>query len=56
MIISPHDLRLTKIKKVISRHLLSAADDTHRIGLQENEVGTGSVMAQGMERVVSVVF
>lgn len=32
---SPHDLGCTKIKKVIFRHLLSATEDTHRIGLQE---------------------
>jgi hypothetical protein len=30
-----------QIKKVISRHLLSATEDTHRIELQENEVGIG---------------
>lgn len=53
---SPHDLRWTKIKKVICRHLLSATEDTHRIGFQQNEVGTGVLMAQEMERVVSVLF
>jgi hypothetical protein len=53
---SPHDLRWTKIKKVISRHLLSATEDTHRIGLQGTELGIGWFMAREKGLVTSVLF
>lgn len=51
---SPHELGWTKIKKVISRHLLSTTEDTHLVGLQGVGSGLGIYGAeQGMGFVSS---